>query len=221
MTITIITRICTSCQASKEASQFYKHPNGLHGLSSQCKHCCKARQKAAKIADPEKAKQQRHAIYLRRRDKHFEEVRRRRKLNPDMEKAYRRSVYLKNKERHQQQAKKYREVNKDKITAKNKEWAKNNPLRRRVVMQNRRAKVRASEGRHTAQQISALHQRQRERCACCRVSISQQYHIDHIIPLCRNGSNGIQNIQLLCPQCNWSKGGKDPIDFMQELGFLL
>jgi 5-methylcytosine-specific restriction endonuclease McrA len=33
----------------------------------------------------------------------------------------------------------------------------------------------------------------------------QSYHIDHMIPLSRGGSNWPSNLQLLCPRCNLSK----------------
>lgn len=62
---------------------------------------------------------------------------------------------------------------------------------------------------------------QKWKCACCKVNIKDAYHIDHVIPISKGGANHVGNIQLLCPNCNLSKGAKDPIEFMQSRGFLL
>ena len=38
-------RVCTVCAEGKTHEQFHKHPNGLHGLQSQCKACASAKSK--------------------------------------------------------------------------------------------------------------------------------------------------------------------------------
>lgn len=88
-------------------------------------------------------------------------------------------------------------------------------------MRNRRALKRAAEGKHTAAEIEALYQRQRAKCANCLTSLKPCYHVDHIIPLARGGSNWISNIQLLCPTCNISKSALDPIVWAQREGRLI
>lgn len=69
--------------------------------------------------------------------------------------------------------------------------------------------------------INKIGELQSWRCACCGVSIKKNRHVDHIVPLKRGGSHSASNIQLLCPQCNLSKAAKDPIEFMQQRGFLI
>lgn len=69
------------------------------------------------------------------------------------------------------------------------------------------------------QGLPALHQK--GKCACCKVSIRDGYHVDHIYALSNGGENGKLNLQLLCPSCNMIKGAKHPIDFMRQKGFLI
>jgi len=60
----------------------------------------------------------------------------------------------------------------------------------------------------------AVFYRDRGKCTVCNkdltglFNISNKYHIDHIIPLAKNGLNDVSNMQLLCETCNTSKGGK-------------
>ena len=158
---------------------------------------------------------------------------------------------LRNKEKIRSSQSQYRAKNKDKLSAyfrrryeaekdaarvrmkdwyaKNKaiavrranEWNKANPESKRSSVRNRRARLRGLLGAHTRAQIEKMLQAQRRRCAACKCSISDGYHVDHIQPVARGGSNDITNIQLLCAPCNQSKGARDPIDWAQSLGRLL
>ena len=85
----------------------------------------------------------------------------------------------------------------------------------------RRARKLAASGSHTAMDIKTLFSLQRGKCAVCREGIKGCFQVDHILPLKLGGSNGKENLQILCPQCNKSKYTKHPIDFMQTRGFLL
>lgn len=76
-------------------------------------------------------------------------------------------------------------------------------------------------GKHTAADIKRLFRLQRGKCACCRVSIADGYHVDHIQPLVLGGSNDKANLQLLCPTCNLRKGAKPPERWAAENGRLL
>ena len=49
---------------------------------------------------------------------------------------------------------------------------------------------------------------QKNKCAICKSDISTSYHVDHIIPISKGGSNWPKNIQALCPPCNLSKHAK-------------
>lgn len=47
-------------------------------------------------------------------------------------------------------------------------------------------------------------------CMKCGKRVSEiGYHVDHIIPICKGGDEwDLKNLELSCPKCNLSKGGK-------------
>ena len=116
---------------------------------------------------------------------------------------------------------KYRKAHPDANRENVRRWKKNN--REKVRAHNKAATIkrRGAVGSHTLEETKKLLWRQKYKCSACKVIIKVAYHEDHIVPLVRGGSNYIRNIQLLCPECNYRKHTKDPIVFMQEMGFLL
>lgn len=78
----------------------------------------------------------------------------------------------------------------------------------------RRALKANSNGSHTKEQREALYKRQNNRCNICLKE--NTLTMDHIIPLSRNGSNDISNIQGLCSFCNTSKGKKLMKEYLSQ-----
>jgi 5-methylcytosine-specific restriction endonuclease McrA len=76
-----------------------------------------------------------------------------------------------------------------------------------------RAKRKAVAGRYRGQDVQRLRHRQSHRCAICSTCIRQFWHVDHIIPIARGGSNFVGNLQLLCAACNLSKRDLLPVEF--------
>ena len=111
----------------------------------------------------------------------------------------------------------------EKYRQKTKIFNLKNPEKARIWRKVAKAARRCTEGSHTAADIADILRLQRKRCAepSCRKSLAAGYHVDHIMPLARGGSNDRRNLQALCPTCNLSKSAKDPIDFARSLGRLL
>ena len=58
-------------------------------------------------------------------------------------------------------------------------------------------------------------------CVYCESDIiTRDYSIDHIIPRSRNGSDTLDNIQLICRSCNMMKGNLLDSEFKELMGFL-
>lgn len=85
--------------------------------------------------------------------------------------------------------------------------------RERAAEHLRRARELEVGGRYTAKDVERLLWRQKHRCYWCKVSIKNRYHVDHVMPLTKGGSNGAENICLACPTCNLSKHNKTPLEW--------
>lgn len=130
-----------------------------------------------------------------------------------------------NRERSRQKTKAWREANPERAKAAVKAWIIRNPERVRLIARvtsaTRRARVRQIGGSISVDQILDLLNKQKFKCASCRISLKDGYHLDHINPISKGGSHSIDNAQLLCPPCNIGKGAKNPIEWANELGRLL
>lgn len=145
----------------------------------------------------------------------------RRMKNPEKTKAYKKAEYLRTKEKHLARCKKYALENKEKIQKATRAKRKAKPAQYNAYARNYKLRKRGAIGKHTGAEILEILKLQRGKCACCKIKLGKKYHVDHIIPLIRNGSNDRRNLQILCAPCNHSKSGKDPIKFMQQKGMLL
>lgn len=85
----------------------------------------------------------------------------------------------------------YRSKNRDKVY----HWAK-----------NRSYKLRGASSSHTLQEWKNLLLANGNKCIAC--GSTEKITKDHIIPISKNGSNNISNIQPLCYICNSRKSNK-------------
>lgn len=106
----------------------------------------------------------------------------------------------------------------DKAVIYNKEYRRQNPEKVREYASTRKGRKLSCLPRGT---IPRLFKLQKKRCAVCRCKLGSNYHVDHIVPLMLGGEHVPSNLQILCPTCNVRKWAKDPVQFMQERGFLI
>lgn len=54
---------------------------------------------------------------------------------------------------------------------------------------------------------------QQYRCALCHHLLPAAWHVDHVVPLHRGGSNNISNLAVLCPTCHCTKSQLEMIQW--------
>lgn len=109
-----------------------------------------------------------------------------------------------------QRSRKTYEENPEKVKKVNAAWWRNNPDKRRAYKASRRARELGASGFYTPNDIDSLLSRQSGTCAAphCDSDLHVGYHVDHVVALMSGGTNWPNNLQLLCPSCNCSKGAK-------------
>lgn len=242
---------CPKCNETKPLAEFGKDASRRDGLRTCCKSCDKAASASYRVANPEKVraavvkwaaanpereKENKAKWRAANTDKNKERAAKWRAENPEKNKAIAARWRAANREALRIRGVKYRAdnpskskasvsawraANQEKCKADNAAWNKENAEARRIINNNRRARKLANGGRLSPGLAAKLFKLQRGKCACCHVSIADENHLDHRIPVALGGPNEDWNMQLLCPLCNLSKGAKNPVDFMQSRGFLL
>lgn len=77
-----------------------------------------------------------------------------------------------------------------------------------LVIRVQRLKEARKQGTHTKEEWQALCKEFDYRCVCCWEQ-PLELTKDHIVPICEDGSDSIDNIQPFCRTCNSSKNGFD------------
>lgn len=153
-----------------------------------------------------------NADTLRKRDRQRYEKRR------EQQREYHRQYYQENKEECARRNREYHLANYEQIKAAAKRWQKANPDKKRNYQRQRRAwKLGAESERYCEGDINAMWHEQDGVCSYCEIPLFGDYHVDHVIPLSRGGSDRLDNLVLACPSCNRWKSTKTGEQFRKIL----
>lgn len=197
---------CGKCEELKPHQEFSKCAQSKDGLQRRCKACAKACAAAIHAENPGLKKARAAAYYAANQADVLARTAEWRRRNPEKKRGY---------------AEKWHASNPEKARASVIAYQVNNPDANRIRSNNRRAKQQANGYELSKGLAERLFKLQKGKCPCCAQPLGRDYHMDHIIPLSRGGSNTDENMQLLRKKCNLSKHAKHPVEFMQQRGFLL
>jgi len=198
------TKTCSICATEFPADRehFYACKTGKYGLSGWCKECFKEHERARRAEHPEVVIASSRAYHLA----HLEECRDRG-----------RDYYVRHREQRIAAMRVYRAEHLEERRAWDRAYSAEHLDEAVIHSRNRRARKKGNGGTHTSEDVRAQYERQKGKCFYCGERVGDKYHVDHVMPLILEGSNGKENIVIACQKCNCSKGGKHPMDFCGRL----
>lgn len=216
---------CTRCKAEKPKAEFPKRKQSKDGLHPECRACVSIFQKKYRLANKDKIAENRRAWLKANPDKVASYAEKFNELHPGRRAEYQRRYQEANPEKVAAAIRLWSSKNAERISQTSKAWNQANQEKVNEYVRRRRARKMQVKGTHTAADVRAVYEKQRGLCANCGKKLfksgKKKFHIDHIQPLAKGGSDDKYNLQCLCPGCNQRKHAKDPIDWAKENGRLL
>lgn len=232
------TKSCSKCKQLKPATLEYfpaakELKTGFHSWCHEC-HANAGREYYAKHRD--KIREKQRIDYVTNPEKFLAPKRQKYKEDPVYREKAKKQLKDWNKNNPEKSAlsvKKSRSKHKIKRAEYNRGWRAKNPERvrehtrrdalkrdpiaRRANEAKRRAAKKQSNGSYTSNDVELQRLSQKGLCWHCGKPVGDEYHIDHLIPLSRGGSNNPRNIVISCPHCNLSKHDKFPHEWNGRL----
>lgn len=210
---------CTKCGQSLPANrEYYQHDRSKKdGWRSSCKKCDKPIRDVYAQIHREEIAQKTREWAKKNPEKAALRSEEYRKSHIEQFRLYRQNWVNAHPIADKQAKRKWEANNKQKVAARGKRWRKNNPIKARAAKHRRRARELAAEGSYDKADIDILLVSQGRHCWWCGRKLGDKFHIDHIIPLSRGGSNWPANLCISCPKCNLEKSSKTPAEFMGRL----
>lgn len=212
---------CPKCGQDKPftAEFFHKDKTAKYGLSYTCKECAKAKARQWTADNREYSRQQAKAWYANNQDK----VKDYRERNKPFRPAKRKESDRRYRQRYAKQLvqynREYRAARPGWQAETMREWRQRNPERAKATIHRRLARLHNAPGSHTADDLRMLYADQDGRCAYCGITLHNDYHVDHMQPLSKDGSNAPDNLALTCSECNLSKNNKTFAEWQQVRGW--
>lgn len=186
---------CGNCGVDKEAtSQFFsKRKTSKDGFDRECKEC----------------KRKRDAKRYRKESKEILEQKRK--------------YYQTNREKIINRQLGYYRKNKEKCHRIEKNWRKDNPLKRRLINEKRRTREAYASHTLTVKEWLEIKEYFDFSCAYCGISevehlakIGERLHHEHVLPLVSGGTYDKNNVVPSCRSCNSSKANRNVIFWYPE-----
>lgn len=195
-------KVCSVCGEEQPATPefFTRNKQGQDGLRSMCKECQQKKNRGWHANNKAKSAEQGKLYRLK---------------NKDQIKKRMAAYYLENRNRYAENSRKWYAANHERQLEIGRQWSRRNPEKRRQKHNAYRAKKRAAEGTYTAADVQAQYERQKGKCYYCHKKVGDAYHVDHVVPLSRGGSNWPENIVIACPTCNQRKREKLPHEWVE------
>lgn len=195
-----------------------------------CPKCSFYRLKEWRKNNPEENRRRQNATISKNREKYRERGRARYAKNPEKfinktKRYYKEKGHLVREKRIAHHREKSKDAAFRQVACKRADqWRKDNPERykrnSKVQKHRRRAREKSAEGFFCSADLSLIFESQNGKCVYCQIRLGLKYHVDHIVPISKGGSNWPKNLQLLCGPCNLSKADRDPIEYANSLGLL-
>lgn len=183
------TKTCRKCGADKPLSDFPRNTTTRDRLSCWCKKCHNTATNTSARRDIE-----RYREYHRQYDRNYNRTSEKRRKWRQMDR--------------QRKPDHYRQMHKRSMSTPSARAL------RRIRNAQRRAGI--GDGRLRRELIGLRQKQQRGKCYWCGALLDSSYHLDHVIPISRGGTNDPSNLVLACPPCNLSKSDKLPHEWAKS-----
>jgi hypothetical protein len=193
----IISKVCTKCKTEVEIDEFRRKKGGLAGKVSICRPCELQRGLTYRRDNKEKIRLMNQRYY----EENLKEVRERQRL-----------YHLNNPHIARERGRRWRADNSERINEMSRNRRKNNPEASRLIVQRRLARKRVLPDDLTVNQVQQI----LEHFGGCALTGSEEYHLDHVIPLATgHGGTVYGNIIPLRPDLNITKSDKNIFEWFE------
>lgn len=198
------TKTCTKCGQTYPATAEYFHRRKKNNsLRSACKPCHNAqgRKWVQSLSEEQRSARRKVCTELQRGyyKRHNDEINQRdRERNQQPERQVQRRTHRVV----------WYEANRDYVREYHRQYRKAKPEFRKAQSERRRSLKKQALGTHTAADIITLYEQSEDRCMYCGIRLFGEYHLDHIHPLSRGGTNWPENLAIACVRCNTSKNDR-------------
>ena len=216
-------KICAKCSITKKLDDFHAYKRSPDGKRSVCKACRSAasrtqerheQERRWRLANPDKVRAKTKRRYQKHRDRLLAQTKAWVAAHPEYVRTYAKDWRIANREKVKADGRAYGQAHRAEKNAYERDRRKTNPEWEKSKRHTRRARLRTG-GRFSPAEWCRLCDFYGRRCLACGC-VDAKLTPDHVLPLCKGGTNTIDNIQPLCLQCNLDKHRKH-IDYRQIL----